>query len=81
MPSFSDPDDNGWLLQEIKERLPGRTTTLESVNGKMTEILLETPKSAAAAHRVHEEELGKPDPDWPQWYPAHMVRTLGGSGY
>jgi len=22
--SFSDPDGNGWLLQEIKERLPGR---------------------------------------------------------
>jgi catechol 2,3-dioxygenase-like lactoylglutathione lyase family enzyme len=23
--SFSDPDGNGWLLQEIKQRLPGRT--------------------------------------------------------
>jgi catechol 2,3-dioxygenase-like lactoylglutathione lyase family enzyme len=22
--SFADPDGNGWLLQEIKERLPGR---------------------------------------------------------
>jgi hypothetical protein len=22
--SFSDPDGNGWLLQEIKQRLPGR---------------------------------------------------------
>jgi len=22
--SFSDPDGNGWLLQEIKERIPGR---------------------------------------------------------
>jgi catechol 2,3-dioxygenase-like lactoylglutathione lyase family enzyme len=22
--SFSDPDGNGWLLQEVKERLPGR---------------------------------------------------------
>lgn len=22
--SFSDPDGNGWLLQEIRERLPGR---------------------------------------------------------
>ena len=22
--SFSDPDGNGWLLQEITERLPGR---------------------------------------------------------
>jgi hypothetical protein len=22
--SFSDPDGNGWLLQEVRERLPGR---------------------------------------------------------
>src|SRR6478735_945939 len=26
--SFKDPDGNGWLLQEIKERLPGREWTL-----------------------------------------------------
>ena len=78
--SFSDPDGNGWLLQEIKERLPGRTTH-EPLNGKMTGILLEALKSAAAAHGVHEKELGRPDPDWPQWYAEHMTRTLGGTGY
>jgi hypothetical protein len=22
--SFSDPDGNGWLLQEVKQRAPGR---------------------------------------------------------
>src|SRR5918995_4093506 len=27
--SFSDPDGNGWLLQEIKERLPGRGVTID----------------------------------------------------
>ena len=27
--SFSDPDGNGWLLQEITERLPGRDDTRE----------------------------------------------------
>jgi catechol 2,3-dioxygenase-like lactoylglutathione lyase family enzyme len=78
--SFSDPDGNGWLLQEIKERLPGRTTH-EPLNGRMTDILLEALKSAAAAHGVHEKELGRPDPDWPQWYAEHMTRTLGGTGY
>jgi hypothetical protein len=26
--SFTDPDGNGWLLQEIKERLPGRGSSL-----------------------------------------------------
>ena len=75
--SFRDPDGNVWLLQEIRERLPGRTTP----NGNMTGILLEALKSAAAAHGVHEKALGKPDPDWPQWYAEHMTRTLGAAGY
>jgi glycosyltransferase involved in cell wall biosynthesis len=69
-----------WLLQEITEWLPGRTTH-EPLNGKMTNILLEALESAAAAHGVHEKELGRPDPDWPKWYAEHMTRTLGGTGY
>jgi hypothetical protein len=78
--SFSDPDGNVWLLQEIKERLPGRTTQ-ESPNGNITGVLLEALKSAAAAHGVHEKEIGRPDPDWPQWYAEHMTRTLSAAGY
>jgi catechol 2,3-dioxygenase-like lactoylglutathione lyase family enzyme len=78
--SFSDPDGNGWLLQEIKERLPGRTTH-EPLTAKTTDILLEVLKSAAAAHGVHEKELGRPDPDWPRWYADHMARTLGATWY
>jgi len=78
--SFRDPDGNVWLLQEIKERLPGRETP-ETLNGKVTDILIKTLKSAAAAHGVHEKELGMPDPDWPEWYAAHMTRTLADAGY
>lgn len=78
--SSRDPDGNVWLLQEIRERLPGRTTH-ESLNGNITGILLEALKGAAAAHGVHEKELGRPDPDWPQWYAEHMTRTLGAAGY
>ena len=78
--TFSDPDGNVWLLQEIKERLPGRTTH-ESRNGRVTAILLETLKSAAIAHGVHEKELGSPDPDWPQWYAEDMTRRLQSAGY
>jgi len=77
--SFNDPDGNAWLLQEIKQRLPGRTW--EKSNDNMTGLLLEALKSAAAAHGVHEKELGRPDPDWPQWYAEHMTRTLGTAGY
>ena len=78
--SFTDPDGNVWLLQEIRERLPGRATQ-KSVSGNMNGILLEALKSAAAAHGVHEKELGRPDPDWPQWYAEHMTRSLGVAGY
>jgi hypothetical protein len=55
--------------------------THEPLDGKMTDSLLAALKSAAAADGVHEKELGRPDPDWPQWYAGHMARTLGGTGY
>ena len=68
-------------MQEIKQRLPGRETHESLTGRKVTDILLQTLKSAAAAHGVHEKELGKPDPDWPQWYAEHMTRTLSDAGY
>jgi hypothetical protein len=46
-----------------------------------TEILLDLLKRAAAAHGLHEKELGRPDPDWPQWYAEYMSHTLRESGY
>jgi len=46
-----------------------------------TEILLDLLKRAAQAHGLHEKELGRPDPDWPQWYAEHMARTLREAGY
>jgi len=78
--TFSDPDGNSWLLQEIKERLSGRTAN-QLLSAEVKDLLLSALKSAAAAHRVHEKDLGRPDPDWPQWYAEHMTRTLGEAGY
>ncbi|WP_203589821.1 hypothetical protein [Streptomyces sp. SID13031] len=48
-----------------------------------TGIILDVLQRAAAAHGVHEaEELGgRFDEQWPQWYAAHMTRTLAESGY
>jgi hypothetical protein len=46
-----------------------------------TEILLDLLKRAAAAHGLHEKELGKPDPDWPQWHAGYMSRALSEAGY
>lgn len=36
-------------------------------------------RSAAAAHGKHEQEIGHPDPDWPDWYAQYMVDEQGGS--
>lgn len=48
-----------------------------------TEVLLDALKRAAAAHGIHEaKDLGGVyDEDWPQWYAAHMTRTLADTGY
>jgi hypothetical protein len=48
---------------------------------KTTEILLDLLKRAAQAHGLHEKEIGKPDPDWPQWYAEYMTRTLREAGF
>jgi catechol 2,3-dioxygenase-like lactoylglutathione lyase family enzyme len=78
--TFADPDGNSWLMQEIKKRLPGRTAS-QLLPGEITGLLLGALKNAAAAHGIHEKELGKADPDWPQWYAEHMTRALGAAGY
>ena len=31
-------------------------------------------RRAAEAHSRHEEEIGHPDPDWPDWYAAYLER-------
>ncbi|HEX5229069.1 MAG TPA: VOC family protein [Bryobacteraceae bacterium] len=78
--TFSDPDGNVWMLQEINERLAGRTSR-ELLEGEMNSVILEALKNASAAHGVHEKEIGKPDPDWPQWYAGHMTRALLSAGH
>jgi predicted enzyme related to lactoylglutathione lyase len=75
--TFSDPDGNGWPLQEITNRLPGRvdpaTTTFSSA-GDLAKAL----KRAEAAHGEHEKRTGQADPDWPEWYAAYIVAEQAG---
>ena len=74
--SFSDPDGNGWLLQEVTTRLPGRVagdTTYASA-GDLSQAL----RRAAAAHGQHEARTGQADPNWPDWYAEYMVREQAG---
>ena len=74
--SFSDPDGNGWLLQEVTARLPGRIeadTTFTSA----TELAAAL-RRAAAAHGEHEKRTGGHDVNWPDWYAEYIVREQAG---
>src|SRR5262245_58943467 len=65
--SFSDPDGNGWLFQEITSRLPGRVDAGDTAYTSSTELAAAL-RRAEAAHGVHEKQLGHRDEDWPSWY-------------
>jgi catechol 2,3-dioxygenase-like lactoylglutathione lyase family enzyme len=75
--SFRDPDGNGWLLQELTTRLPGRidssATTFASAND-----LASAFRRAEAAHGEHEKRTGQRDANWPDWYAAYMVAEQSG---
>ena len=63
--SFSDPDGNSWLLQEIKTRLPGRGFGVDVAT--LTELLREAEK------RHGEYEPTAPKHHWSGWYAAYIV--------
>jgi predicted enzyme related to lactoylglutathione lyase len=74
--SFSDPDGNGWLLQEVTTRLPGRVegdTTFASAAD-----VAATLRRAAAAHGEHEKRTGEHDVNWPDWYAEYIVNEQAG---
>jgi len=63
--TFSDPDGNSWLLQEIRTRLPGRGLSIDVAS--LTELLREA-----------EEHHGKYEPTaamhhWSGWYAAYII--------
>jgi catechol 2,3-dioxygenase-like lactoylglutathione lyase family enzyme len=74
--SFSDPDGNGWVLQEVTKRLAGRVaghTTFASAAD-----LAQAMTRAAKAHGQHEKRTGQTDTNWPDWYGEYMVREQSG---
>src|SRR6185369_4056675 len=70
--TFSDPDGNGWLLQEITTRLPGRIDAAETAFTS-TADLASALRRAEAAHGEHEKRTGQRDANWPDWYAKYMV--------
>jgi catechol 2,3-dioxygenase-like lactoylglutathione lyase family enzyme len=76
--TFSDPDGNEWLLQEVTTRFPGRidsnTTSFASASD-----LASAMRRASAAHGEHETRTGgQRDENWPDWYAEYMVAEQAG---
>lgn len=72
--SFKDPDGNGWLLQEITTRLPGREWADRGMDvGALGDLLHETAEHHAAFEAI------APPHDWWDWYAAYASARKSGS--
>ncbi len=75
--TFRDSEGNGWLLQEVTTRLPGRIdpgeTSFASANDLASAL-----RRAEAAHGEHEKRTGQRDENWPEWYAAFMLAEQAG---
>ena len=75
--SFDDPDGNGWLLQEITTRLPGREWKLTQGRtmdvATLAELLRETEEHHGNYEKTH------PKHDWWDWYAPYLNARQNGS--
>jgi catechol 2,3-dioxygenase-like lactoylglutathione lyase family enzyme len=77
--TFSDPDGNEWLLQEVTQRLPGRIDATETAFAS-TSDLADAMRRASVAHGEHEKRMGgEYDTNWPDWYASYMVAEQAGT--
>jgi len=77
--TFTDPDGNGWLLQEVTTRLPGRVDDAETSFASVAD-LAEAMRRASVAHGEHEKRAGgEYDENWPDWYAAYMAAERAGA--
>ena len=76
--TFSDPDGNGWLLQEVTTRLPGRIDPAAGTAFASASDLASALRRAEAAHGEHEKRTGQRDANWPNWYAEFMVAEQAG---
>jgi catechol 2,3-dioxygenase-like lactoylglutathione lyase family enzyme len=83
--SFTDPDGNTWLVQEVTTRLPDRIAADTAFAS--TADLVGALQRAEVAHLEHQKRTGRShlfhrsaqDEDWPAWYAAYMVAELAGA--
>jgi catechol 2,3-dioxygenase-like lactoylglutathione lyase family enzyme len=76
--SFRDPAGNGWLLQEVTARAPGRVDTDDVTFASSSEIA-SALRRAASAHAKHEKRNGgRHDQNWPDWYGEYILAERTG---
>jgi predicted enzyme related to lactoylglutathione lyase len=77
--SFSDPDGNGWLLQEITARAPGRVDPNLTAFGSVADLAAAL-RRAEAAHGEYEKRAlaGVRDANWADWYAEYLVAEQAG---
>jgi catechol 2,3-dioxygenase-like lactoylglutathione lyase family enzyme len=75
--SFSDPDGNGWLLQEVTARLPGRVDANQTTFASVADLAAAF-RRAEAAHGEHEKRTGVRDANWADWYAEYLVAEQSG---
>jgi catechol 2,3-dioxygenase-like lactoylglutathione lyase family enzyme len=76
--SFNDPDGNGWLLQELTHRAPGRVDT-DATTFASSADLAAALRRAEAAHGEHEKRTGgQRDENWPDWYAEYLISEQAG---
>jgi catechol 2,3-dioxygenase-like lactoylglutathione lyase family enzyme len=75
--TFKDPDGNGWLLQEVTSRFPGRVDANETSFASVAD-LASAFRRAEAAHGEHEKRTGVRDANWSEWYAEYMAAEQSG---
>jgi catechol 2,3-dioxygenase-like lactoylglutathione lyase family enzyme len=75
--SFEDPDGNGWLLQEIQTRFPGREWELTQARtmdvATLAALLHETEEHHGHYEKTHAEH------HWWDWYAPYLSARQNGS--
>ena len=75
--SFTDPDGNGWLLQEITTRLPGREWKLTQPRAMDVATLADLLRETEQHHGDYEKTHAKHN--WWDWYAAYLDARQNGS--
>jgi catechol 2,3-dioxygenase-like lactoylglutathione lyase family enzyme len=74
--SFEDPDGNGWLLQEIQTRLPGREWT--STRARATDVATLAGLLRETAERHDHYEKTHAAHHWWDWYAPYLSARQSG---